>query len=133
MHERRRVLGVVLGQQPVRGEGVVDAITQCMAKLGLGHAAVQRQGGDELHVVDTCCRGHVEHRLDDALAVVRLTHGRQRQRHVVESDRQLHPRPQERRQGVAAQRLEQGTADGVVGVGEGVERLWRIDDAGAVG
>ena len=46
------VLGVVLGQEAVGGEGLVDPVAQGVAQLGLGHPAVQGQGGDEHHVVD---------------------------------------------------------------------------------
>ena len=46
------VLGVVVVQQAVRGEGVVDPVADGVAQLGLGHAPVQGEGGDEVDVVD---------------------------------------------------------------------------------
>ena len=95
------VFGVVLGQQAVGGEGVVDPVTEGVAQLVLGHAAVQSQCGNELDVVDAGLRRHVEHGLDHHLADVGRLHGRQRQRDVVEADGELHARPEQRRQRVA--------------------------------
>src|SRR4051812_39978248 len=92
---------------------------------------MEGESGDQLHVVDAGGRGHVEHGLDHTLAVVRPMHRRQRQGDVVEGDRELHARLEERRQGLAVERLEQGVADGLVGVGKRVEGLGRIDDAAA--
>ena len=86
------VLGVVVVEQAVGGEGVVDPVADGVAQLGLGHAAVQGEGGDDVDVVDAGLGRQVEHRLDDALAHVGAAHGRQRQRDVVEGDRQLHAR-----------------------------------------
>ena len=103
------VLGVVLLQQPVGGEGVVDAVTQGVAQLGVGHAAVQRQRRDEHHVVHAGLGGQLEDLLDHQLAHVGAAHGRQRQRDVVEGDGELHARPQ---QGRAAGRRRQGGCRG---------------------
>ena len=58
------------------GEGVVDAVADGVAQLGLGHAAVQGEGRDEVHVVDAGRGGQVEHRLDDPLADVGPAHRR---------------------------------------------------------
>ena len=58
------VLGVVLGEQSVGGEGVVDAVADGVAQLGLGHPAVEGQGHDEGHVVHPGVGGHVQHLLD---------------------------------------------------------------------
>ena len=69
-HEVVGVLGVEVVEQAVRREGVVDPVAQGVAQLGLGHAPVQREGGDEVDVVDARLGGHVEHGLDDALADV---------------------------------------------------------------
>ena len=51
--------------------------------------------------------GEVEHGLDDPLAVVGAAHLRQREAGVVEHDRQLHVGPQQRRQRVHVDRVEQ--------------------------
>ena len=93
-HHPVGVLGVVVVEAPRGGEGVVDPVADGVAQLGLGHAPVQGQGGDQLHVVDPGGGGLVEHGLDDPLADVGAGHGRQRQRDVVEGDRQLHAREQ---------------------------------------
>ncbi len=122
-----RVLGVVLLQQTVRCEGVVDAVAHHVAQFGLGQAAVQGQRTDEDDVVDPRLGGQVEDLLDHQLAGVGTAHRGQRQRHVVEGDREPHPRPQQRRQrlGVAV-RVEQGVADGADRIGERVERFGRV-------
>ena len=86
------ILGVVLQEQAVRGEGVVDPVADGVAQLGLGHAPVQGQGADQHHVVDAGGGGQVEHRLDDPLAVVGPVHRRQRQGDVVEGDGEPHAR-----------------------------------------
>ena len=76
VHHAVGILGVVLRQEPVRGEGFVDPIAEGVAQLALGHAPVEGQSSDELDVVDTCGRGHVEHFLDDPLADVGPLHRR---------------------------------------------------------
>src|SRR5439155_6213466 len=93
------------------------------------HPPMERKGGDELHVVDAGRGGHVEDGLDHPLAIVRPAHRRQRQRDVVEGDRELHAGPQKRGQRFAVEGLEQRPADGLVGVGKGIESLGRVDDA----
>ena len=78
---------------PLGREGVEDPVAQGVAELGVSHAPVQAQGGDEDDVVDTGGGGQVEHRLDDALAVVRPAHRRQGQGKVVEGDGEAHAGP----------------------------------------
>ena len=113
------VLGVVVVEQAVGGEGVVDPVADGVAQLVLGHAPVQGEGGDELHVVDAGRGGQVEHLLDDPLADVGPLHRGQRQRDVVEGDRELHAWPQQRRQRLAvALRVQQRVVDGAVDVVE---------------
>ena len=113
-------------------EGVVHAVADRVPELGLGHAAMQGEGGDQVDVVDAGLRGDVEHGLDDALAHVGAAHGREREADVVEGDGELHPRLQERsqRSGVAEGVLERGP-DGRVGVVEGGQRLGRVQDPAA--
>ena len=115
-------------------EGVVDAVADGVAELGLGHATVEREGRDEVHVVDTGGGGQVEHGLDDALADVGPAHRRERQADVVERDGQLHARLEQRVQrGRVAERVVEGMADGGVGILEGLERLGRVEHAAATG
>ena len=111
------ILGVVVVERALRGEGVIDAIAERMTKLVLGHAAMERQRSDEVYVIDTGCGGHIEHLLDDALPNVGLPHGRQRQRDVVEGDRQLHAGLEELGQGIVVDRFEQRVTDRRFGVG----------------
>ena len=55
-------------------EGVVHAVADRVPELGLGHAAVQGEGGDQVDIVDAGLRGDVEHGLDDPLAHVGAAH-----------------------------------------------------------
>ena len=119
------VLGVVLVEQAARRERVVHAVADGVAQLGLGHPPVQGEGADQVDVVDAGLGGEVEHGLDDALADVGPAHLRQRQADVVERDRQLHAREQQRRQRVLVDRVEQGVADRAVDVVERRQRLGR--------
>ena len=87
---------------------------------------------DEVHVVDAGFGRHVEHGFDDPLTDVGPPHRRQRQRDVVERDRELHAGEQQFGQGLrVAERVEERMADGGVG-SSGLERLGRIDDSRAV-
>ncbi len=116
-------------QASLRRERVVDAVTDRSPQLGLGHAPVQSERGDQLDVVDARVGRQVEHGLDDALADVGPLHLRQRQRDVVERDRQLHPRTEQRRERFGVERVQQGVADRAVDVVEAVERLRCVDRA----
>ncbi len=127
------VLGVVLGEQAAGLERVVDAIAECVTELELVHAAVQGERGDQLHVVDPGVGRHRQYLLDDPLAQVGAAHLGEWQRHVVEGDRQLHAREEQRRQRVHVDRVEQRGADGAVDVVDRIERLGRIDHPAAVG
>ena len=115
-------------------EGVVDAVADGVAQLGLGHAAVQGQRRDEVHVVDPCRRGEVEHGLDHPLPHVGPAHRGERQADVVEGDGELHARLQQGAQrGGVAERVVQRVADRGVGIVEGRERLGRVQHPGAPG
>jgi hypothetical protein len=103
-----RVLGVVLVEQAPGSECVVDPVADRMAELGLGHATVQGQGGDDVHVVDAGGGCGVEDRFDDALADVGSAHLGQRQAHVVEGDGELHAGEHLRRQRVVVDRGSRG-------------------------
>ena len=118
------VLGVVLGEEPVGGEGVVDAVAHGVAQLGLGHPPVEGEGHDELDVVHAGLGGHVEDLLDDHLADVRPFHGRQGQRDVVEGDGELHARTEEGGQRLAvAHRVGECVTDGGRGVRQRLDGL----------
>ena len=106
----------MLVEHPARVERVVDAVTERVAQLVLVHPPVQAEGGDEVHVVDAGVGGEVEHGLDHPLAGVGAAHLRQRQADVVERDRQLHPREQQRGQRILIDRVEQRMADRAVDV-----------------
>jgi hypothetical protein len=123
----------VLGEQATGLEGVVDPVAEGVAQLGLGHPAVQGEGGDQDDVVDAGGGGEIEDGLDHPLTDVGTAHLRQRQADVVEGDGELHPRLEQRRQRVVVERVQQGVADRPVDVVDRVERLGRVDHPAAVG
>ena len=127
------ILGIVVVERALRGEGVIDAIAEGVTQLVLGHAAMQRQRSDEVNIIDTGCCGHIENLLDDALPNVGLPHGGQRQRDVVEGDRQLHAGLEQLGQGIVIDRFEQRVTNRRFGVGQARERLGRVDHPGAIG
>jgi hypothetical protein len=105
-----------------------------MAQFFFGHAAMQGQRRHQLHVVNTGLGGHVEHRLDHHLTDVGRLHRRQRERDVIEADRELHARTQKGGEGVTvAQWMEQGIADGAIGILDRLHGLGGVNDATALG
>ena len=116
-----------------RREGVVDAVTDGVAQLGLGHPAVEGEGGDEVDVVDAGVGGQVEDGLDDPLAHVGPSHLGQREADVVEGDGQLHAGEEQGGQRIGVDGVEQRAPDGAVDVLDRVERLGCVDDAGSAG
>ena len=131
LHHAVGVLGVVVVERALRGEGVEHPLAQGVAQLVVGHPAVQGQRRDQVHVVHPGRGRHVEDLLDDPLADVGAPHRRQRQRDVVEGDGQLHAGPQQRRQRIGVERVQQGVADGCFGIGQPLEGLGRVDDPAA--
>ena len=89
-HHPVGILGVVVVEAARGGECVVGPVAHYVAQLGLGHAPVQGQRGDDMDVVHPGGRGHLQHLLDDHLADVGAAHGGQRQGDVVERDGELH-------------------------------------------
>ncbi len=126
------ILGIELVERPGRLERVVDTIADGMAQLGLGHPAMQGEGGDEMDVVDPRLGGEVENRLDHPLADVGPAHLGERQADVVEGDRQLHPREQLGAQRLGADRVVEGVADRPGDVVDRRQRLGRVDHPAAV-
>ena len=94
--EVRAILRVVVVER-LRVERAVHPLPHRALQLRRRHTPVQRKRGDDLDVVHACARGGLEHVLHDAPADVRRLHLRQRQRDVVERDRQFHPGLQQRR------------------------------------
>ena len=128
--EVRGVLGVVLEQEAVGREGLEDAVAEGVAQLGVGHAAVKGEGRDEHDVVDARLGREVEDGLDDPLAHVGRAHRGERERDVVEGDREPHARTNSKlRSGCGVpERVLEGVADGAVGISERVEGLGPVDD-----
>ncbi len=125
-----RVVGVVVVQAvgPERGEG---ALADGVAQLGGGHPAMQRQGGDELDVLDTGAIRALDDLLDDLPADVGRAHRRQRDGQVVERDGQPHPRPEERVERIEPERRVQRRGDRAGHVGQRGHRRRRAHDARA--
>src|SRR4030095_2412032 len=69
-----------------------DARTGHALHFPLGHLPVQRVGDDDVYVVDTMPREHVENDLENGLTNVRRGHWRKRQTDVVNRNRDLHAR-----------------------------------------
>ena len=129
-----RQLGAILGievVQPVRPVLLERALADDAANLGFGHPAMQRGSDHEMHVVDAVVGQRLQHLVEHALANVGPAHLRQRQADVVDRDRHAHVGTELREQRVLVFGMEQGVANGLVGVGDGVHRRRRIDDARA--
>ncbi len=111
------ILRVVLGEQAVRREGVEDPLPERVSQLVVGHAAVEGERRDEHDVVDSRLGRQVEYGLDDALADIRRLHRGQRERDVVESDRQFHARAEQcPERGAVTEWVLERVADGGVGI-----------------
>ena len=101
-------------------------------QLGRGHAAVHGQRRDQVDVVHARAVGALEHLLDHLLAHVRRAHRRQRQRDVVERDRQAHARAQQRVERVHPERVvERGGDRRLRTSARPGQRRRRVDDARA--
>ncbi len=72
-----------------------DAFTDDVAQLVLRHPPVQTKRGDDVQIIDAGLRRHVDDLLHHQLAHIGRRHRRQREREVVERDRELHSAPQE--------------------------------------
>ncbi len=126
------VLGVELVQQPARFERVVHPVADGVAQLGLGHPAVECEGGDDVDVVDTGVGGEVEDRFDHPLANVGAAHLRERQADVVERDRELHARVEPGTQRVTVDRVVESVTDRAVDVVDRRQRFRGVDHPAAV-
>ncbi|CAB4723496.1 unannotated protein [freshwater metagenome] len=127
------VLGVEVVELALRVEGAEDPLPHDVLQLRGGHPPVQRVGRDDLDVVDAGRRGQGQHLLDDPLADVGSAHRRQRQRQVVEGDREPHPGEEQLRQRVGVRRVQQRVEDRALDVGDRGQRLRRVDHPGAEG
>ena len=128
VHVGLGVLPIVL-VQAVRPEGREDAIAHDVPDLVSGHAPVKAERGDEVDVLHARLGGHVDDLLHHELPHVRRRHRRQRERQVVERDRQLHASPQQRLQRIVLQRLRQRSLHGPLRMRDRLERVGRIHDA----
>ena len=93
-HHAVGILGIVVVEATIGGEGVVHPVAHRVPQLVFGHPPVDGQSGDEVYVVDTGLGGQVQYSFDDPLADVRPPHRRQGQGDVVEGNGQLHARGQ---------------------------------------
>ena len=126
--EVRAILRVVVVER-LRVERAVHPLPHRALQLRRRHTPVQRKRGDDLDVVHAGARGGLEHVLHDAPADVRRLHLRQRQRDVVERDRQFHPGLQQRRQRLAVFRVLERVRDERVHIADAGEWLGRVHDA----
>ena len=125
------ILCVVVVEPARRGEGVVHPVADGVAQFGSGHAAVQRQRGDDVYVIGARSGGHVQDGLDHLLADVGSLHRGQREGDVVEGDGEPHARSQQGGERFAVDGMFEGVADGADGIGQPVHGAGRIDDPGA--
>jgi hypothetical protein len=119
------VLRVVV-VEPVGVEAVEHPRPHGAPELRRGHAAVQRERGDQVDVVDSGPVGVLQHALDHALADVRRAHGRKRHGDVVESNGEAHAGSQQRRQRFHAERGVESGVDGGVDVGQALHGRRRV-------
>ena len=124
------VLGVEV-PQPVGPEGAEHALADHPLDLACGHPPVERVRGDDLDVVDAGFRRERQDALEDHLPRIGTSHRRQRQRDVVERDRQSHPRTELRAQRVGVLRMLERVRDRLFGMRQCFHRLRGIHDAAA--
>ena len=128
--EVRGVLGVVV-RKGVGVERAEDALTDGPLDLGGRHAPVERVRHDQPHVVHAGARRELQDVFDHAPADVGRLHRRERQRDVVERDRQAHPGVQQLRERVGGDGVQQRVLDGGVHVADPGQRVGRVDHLGA--
>ncbi len=114
-------------------EGGEDPLADDVSQLVLGHAAVQAERGDQVDVFHAGLRRHVDDLFHHELAHIRRRHRRQRQRQVVEGDRQLHAPPQQSFQRVVLQGPCKRALDRTLGVRDRLQRIGWVHDARAEG
>ena len=129
-----RQLGAIFRVEVVQPIGPVlleGALANDAADLRFGHAAMQRGRDHQVHIVNAIIGKRLQHLVEKALADVGPAHLRQREAEVVDRDRDAHIGTQLREQRVLVLGMQERVANGLVGVGQRVERRRRIDHAGA--
>ena len=110
-----------------------DARADHALDLPLGHASVERDGDDEVNVVNAVGVQEVEKDFERGLTDVGRAHRRQGHRDVVNRNRHLHARLKLRVERVAVVRVVQGVAYGGLAVRQAFDGRVRVDDARADG
>ena len=110
-------------------EGIEDAFADHPLDLVGGHSPVERDGDDEMNVLDAVPVHHVDEDFERRLTNVRSLHRRQRHAQIVNRNRHLHARLQLREERVAVVRVIERVANRRLAVGQAFDRLVRVDDA----
>ena len=110
-------------------ELVIDLLAHHSFHFPRRHLAMEGIRNDDVHVIDTVTREHVQHDFQNRLADVGRGHRRQRKADVVNGDRDLHPGFKLREQWIATQRMIQGITNCCFAIREAFDRRIRIKDA----
>ena len=124
------VLAIVVVEL-LRPVGVEDLVADDVANLPVFHAAMHAGRDDHLDIVDAVIREQIEHDGEHPFANVGAAHRRKRQRDVVDRDRDLHPRPELRVEGLRVVRVVDRVANRGVDVLQPLDGRLGIEHAGA--
>ena len=102
-----------------------------MAQLGFGHAAVQCQRRNDVHIINASFGGHIKHCFNDPLTNVGALHLRKRQADVVKGDGELHTWEQLLGQRILLDGVQQCMTNRAIYIFDRGQWFWRVDHATA--
>ena len=107
---------------------VDNLVAELVPDLILGHRTVESRRDDEVNIGDPVVPQQLQHDLGLVLAHIRAAHGRQRHGQIVHGDGHLHTRTQHGVQGLAAQGVVDGVANGGLDVVQRRHRRLGVHD-----